>query len=116
MDKTIIENLRQFKDVDELLSYVRQKYIKNIDKFIKKDDSNKIIGYIVPIITDVLSNKEIIFSDELSYEYVMVGNDLLEGPNIVAVCKISLGNFLNCSNQEYEYDLDALFNKIKNKK
>lgn len=109
MDKKTIENLKQFRNVTELLISTEKKYKENIDKFTKKDN-NKIISYIVPIITDVSSNKEIIFSDKLSFEYVMVGNDLLEGPNIEAACKKSLANFLNSSNQKYEYDLDHLFN------
>lgn len=110
MDKKTIENLKQFRKFDELLISTEKKYKENIDKFTKKDNNSKITSYIVPIIIDVSSNKEIIFSDKLSSEYVMAGNDLLEGPNIEAACKISLANFLNCSNQKYEYDLDHLFN------
>lgn len=114
MDKTTIENLKQFKNFNELLVCFKQEYMQNINKFIKLDN-NKITGYKIPIIVDILPNKEIIFSDNSNLGLLFISDSILNA-NIDAVSRISLGNFLNNSKKEFVVDLDVLFKQIINKK
>lgn len=106
MDKKTIENLKQFRKFDELFSCVYTKYEENINKFVINNASTT--SYKVPVIIDILPNKEIIFNHESSNVKVEKGLSIVS--SIEAACKISLANFLNFSNQKYEYDLDYLFN------
>lgn len=102
MDKKTIENLKQFKKFDKLFSCVYAKYKENINKFTINNASTT--SYKVPVIIDILPNKEIIFNHESSNVEVEKGSPIVS--SIEAACKISLANFLNYPYEKYESELD----------
>lgn len=107
MDKDLIKNLRQFRSFDNLLSCVHKKYIENINNI----NAN---SYKVPIIINILQNKEIVFSNESSN--IEEGKDSCTVSNAYVACKMSLANFLNYPYEKYKTELELWFSKIIEKK
>lgn len=106
------ENIKQFRNANDLYSCVINKYKESIDNFIEIDGGNN-VTYKVPIIVDVLQDRQIVFEENYCPEKMSVGNGQ-SSSQIYAVCKSSLLNFLSDGKPIQTLDLDILFNKLIN--